>query len=338
MRKITNQKMTFTKVLFTRFIKIVFLIPAAVILCAPTSAQNISIQYPEKSIRIIVPFAPGGTVDTVARMLAPKLTERLGQSVIVENRPGGGTIIGTDLVAKAPSNGYTLLLAVSTFTSNPGLYPSLPYDSLKDFAPISLVALMPIVPFANPKFPPRNAKELVAYSKKYPDSVNYGSGGTGTMSHMTAELLKEITGSNTTHVPYKGGALSMNDALAGHIPLTWGTLAQGVAQHKSQTLHALGVSSEKRHPMIPDVPTFRELGIDLVTTEWYGLMAPAGTPPPIIDRLNREIRQILADPNFGTGQPAFEFKSSTPQAFGEFVRVEMDRWVTLIRKLGIKAN
>lgn len=303
---------------------------------APAVAQAPA--YPDRPIRLIVPFAPGGTVDVVARMLGPRLSERLGQPVVVENKPGGGTIIGTDLVAKSPPNGYTLLVAVSTFTSNPGLYASLPYDSAKDFAPISLVALMPIVPFASPKFVPRNVRELVEFSKKEPGGISYGSGGTGTMSHMTAELLKETTGANTSHVPYKGGALAMNDVLAGHLPLTWGTLAQGVAQHKSQTLKALGVSSEKRHPLIPDVPTFRELGIDLVTTEWYGLMAPAGTPAPVIERLNRELRQILADPAFGARQPAFEFVSSTPQAFGEFIRAETDRWVPLIRKLGIKAN
>jgi tripartite-type tricarboxylate transporter receptor subunit TctC len=292
--------------------------------------------YPDRPLRIIVPFAPGGTVDQVARLIGPELAKRLGQAVLVENRGGAGTIVGTEYAARSVPDGYTLYLAVSTVTTNPGLYPKLPYNVIKDFQPISLIARMPVVPFANPKFPPRDVKQLVQYAIQHPNDVSFGSPGYGTMSGMTAELLKERTGAQMTHILYKGGAPSMNDALAGHIQMTWGTIAQGVEQHKAGTLRALGVSSEHRHPLLPDVPTFKQLGIDIVTTEWYGLMTPTGTPQPIVDRLNKEMRAIVATPGFGAAFPAYEFVSSSPDELGAFIRQETDRWTPLIRKLGIK--
>jgi tripartite-type tricarboxylate transporter receptor subunit TctC len=294
--------------------------------------------YPDKPIRLIVPFAPGGTVDQVARLIGPLLGQRLGQAVVVEDRGGAGTIVGTEYAARSAPDGYTLYLAVSTVTTNPGLYSKLPYDFIKDFAPISMIARMPVLPFANTKFPPKDAKQLVEYVKAHPNQVSFGSPGYGTMSGMTAELLKERTGMQMTHVAYKGGGPAMTDAMAGHIQMTWGTLAQAYEQHKAGTLRALAVSSEQRNPLLPDVPTLKEQGIDIVTTEWYGLMVPAGTPQPIIDRLNKEMREIIATPGFGSQYPAYEFVSSTPKELGDFVRTETDRWTPLIRKLGIKAD
>jgi tripartite-type tricarboxylate transporter receptor subunit TctC len=311
---------------------------AATLIGGGLQAQGNAPPYPTKPIRLIVPFAPGGTTDMVARLVSAGLSQRLGQTVLVENRGGAGSIIGTETTVRASPDGYTLLLGVSTLTTNPALYPTLPYDALRDLAPISLIARMPVVPFANPNFPPRDVKQLVEYARAHPGEVSFGSPGFGTMSGMTAELLKERSATKMTHILYKGGAQSMSDTLAGHIPLTWGTVAQAVEQHKAGQLRALGVSSEQRHPMMPDVPTFKEQGIDIVTTEWYGLFAPAGTPAEVVQKLNATMRDLIATPGFGDTLPAFEFASSSPQALQAFVKSETERWTPLIKKLGIKAE
>ncbi|GAA4323482.1 tripartite tricarboxylate transporter substrate binding protein [Pigmentiphaga soli] len=309
---------------------------AGVAASGKAAAEGSASNYPSKPIRLIAPFAPGGTVDIVSRMVGAALSRRLNQPVVVENRGGAGTIIGTEAAVRAAPDGYTLYVGVSTLTTNPGLYGHLPYDAEKDLAPISLIARMPVVPFANPAFPAKDVGQLIQYAKAHPDEVNFGSPGYGTMSGMTAELLKKRTGTRMTHIQYKGGAQSMSDTLAGHIAMTWGTVAQGVEQHKAGQLRALGVSSQRRHPLLPDVATFQEQGIDIVTTDWYGLFAPAGIPAGIRDMLNASIKAILAEPHFGDPAPAFEFVSSTPDELGALVKSETDRWTPLIRTLGIK--
>lgn len=304
----------------------------------PAIAQEPAAAYPDKPIRIIVPFAPGGSVDVLARVVGQKLTEAWGQPVVVESRPGASTIIGTTAAAQARPDGYTLIIVVSNHTTNPALHAKLPYDTLKSFEPISLLARTPVVAYANPKFEPQSLKELVSYAKAHPDEVKFGSAGAGSMTHLTAELLKERAGIAMTHIVYKGGTPALNDVLAGHIPVTFATVGQALPQYKAKQLRALGVSSATRYASIPEVPTFREQGIDIVATEWYGLLAPAGTPRPIIDKLNAEIRRIMAHPNLGDRLTAIELASSSPKELDALIRDEINRWEPVIRKLGLKAE
>jgi len=311
---------------------------AAAVCSGAAGAQDAAAGYPDKPIRIIVPFAPGGSVDVLARVVGQKLTEAWGQPVVVESRPGASTIIGTTAAAQARPDGYTLIIVVSNHTTNPALHAKLPYDTLKAFEPVSLLARTPVVAYANPKFEPRDLKDLVSYAKAHPADVKFGSAGIGSMTHLAAELLKERAGVAMTHVVYKGGTPALNDVLAGHIPITFATVGQALPQYRAKQLRALGVSSAARYPSIPEVPTFREQGIDLVATEWYGLLAPAGTPRPIVDKLNAELRRIMAQPNLGDRLTAIELTSSSPAELDALIRSEMDLWGPVIRKLGLKAE
>jgi len=290
--------------------------------------------YPDRQITVIVPFPPGGSVDVLGRTIAQKLNDAWGKPVVVENRAGASTIIGTTAVAKAPPDGYTLLIAVSSHTTNPTLSSKLTYDTQKDFAPITLLAKAPVVLYANPNFPPNNLKELVEYSKKE-TKLNFASAGVGTMTHLTAELFKADAKVDMTHIIYRGGTPAMNDLIAGHLPMSFGTVAQALPQYKAGVLKALGVSSEKRYPSIPEVPTFKEQGFDVVTTEWYGLLAPAGTPQPIIDKLNAEMARIMKSPDLGERLTAIELGTSTPAELDAFIQSETKRWAPLIKSLNL---
>jgi len=301
-------------------------------------AQSVADKYPERPIKIIVPFAPGGSVDIVARMIGQKLTEAWGQSVLVEARPGAGTMIGTQAAAKADPDGYTLLVVVSNHATNPSLYATMPYDALKDFEFISLLARTPIVIYSNPKFEPSNLKELIAYAKLKPGALSFGSAGPGSMTHLVAELLKIQAGIDMTHVVYRGGTPAMNDAMAGQIPMTFATVSQALTQYRGGFLRALGVTSEGRYPAISEVPTFQEQDVDLVASEWYVLLAPAATPKPIVEKLNFEVRRMMAIPNFGERLPALELATSSPEEARNFVASEISRWAPVIKKLGLKQD
>jgi tripartite-type tricarboxylate transporter receptor subunit TctC len=290
--------------------------------------------YPDRQITIVVPFPPGGSVDVLGRTIAQKLNDAWGKPVVVENRAGASTIIGTTAVAKAPADGYTLLIAVSSHTTNPSLSSKLAFDTQKDFAPITLLAKAPVVLYANPNFPPNNLKELVEHAKKE-TKLNFASAGVGTMTHLTAELFKADAKVDMTHIIYRGGTPAMNDLIAGHLPMSFGTVAQALPQYKAGVLKALGVSSEKRYPSIPEVPTFKEQGFDVVTTEWYGLLAPAGTPQPVIDKLNAEMARILKSPDLGERLTAIELGTSTPAELDAFIRAETKRWAPLIKSLNL---
>src|SRR5258705_9423858 len=233
---------------------------AAMACCTAAAAQDPAASYPNKPIRIIVPFAPGGSVDVLARLIGQKMTEDWKQPVIVESKPGASTIIGTDATAKANPDGYTLVIVVSNHATNPALHSRLPYDTLKDFEPVSLLARTPIVAYANPAFPAQDLRQLVAHARSKPDAVSFGSAGTGSMTHLAGELLKQRAGVSMTHVVYKGGTPALNDVLAGHIPVTFATVGQALPQYKAKQLRALGVSSAQRYASIPEVPTFREQG------------------------------------------------------------------------------
>ena len=298
-------------------------------------AQSPADKYPEKPIRIIVPFAPGGSTDILARVIGQKLTEQWGQPVIVETRPGAATMIGTGAAAKADPDGYTLIIVVSNHATNPALHATMPYDALKDFEPISLLGRAPIVPYVNPAFAPTNVKELVALAKAKPNTISFGSAGIASMTHLTAEMLKIQTGIEMTHVVYRGGTPALNDVVAGQIPMTFATVTQALPQYQSGLVRALGVTAAQRHASILNVPTFREQGFDLLVTEWYGLLAPAGTPKPIVAKLNAEMRRILALP-LGERLAAIELLTSSPEELSNFIRSEIDRWGPVIKKLGLK--
>jgi tripartite-type tricarboxylate transporter receptor subunit TctC len=309
---------------------------AAILAAGGVAAQ--SSRYPEKPIRIIVPFAAGGSTDVLARVIGQKLTESWGQPVIVDTRPGGSSMIGTGVAAKADPDGYTLIIVVSNHVTNPALNATMPYDAIKDFEPISLLGRAPIVIYTHPSFAPGNVRELVALAKAKPGTLNFGSAGTASMTHLTAELLKLQQGLEMTHVVYRGGAPALNDVLAGQIPLTFATVLQALPQYQAGLVRALGVAAAERHKSIPSVPTFREQGFDILVMEWYGLLAPAGTPRPVIARLNGEVRRILALPEVAERLAAIEMLGSSPEELGAFIRGETERWSPIIKKLGLKAE
>jgi tripartite-type tricarboxylate transporter receptor subunit TctC len=310
------------------------------VLCgaAPASAQSVADKYPDKPIKIIVPFAPGGSTDIIARVVGQKMTERWGQTVVVETKPGAATIIGTQAAATADPDGYTLLLTVSNHATNPSLRDKMPYDALADFEFVSMVTRIPLIPYTNPKFEPKDLKELIAHAKAKPGTISFGSAGAGSMTHLVAEMLKLQAGIDMTHVLYRGGTPAMNDVLAGTIPMTFGTVVQALPQYQAGLMRALAVTSEQRYPAIPDVPTFKEQGIDLVASEWYVLLAPARTPRPVVDKLNAELRRIFAIPNLSDRLASIQLAASTPDEARAFVKSETERWAPVIKKLGLKAE
>jgi len=312
-----------------------FAAAAAAFSVTTASAQSAD-KYPERPIKIVVPFAPGGSTDILARVIGQKMLENWGQQVIVETRPGAATVIGTAAAAQAAPDGYTLLMTVSNIATNPALQSSLPYDAVRDFEPVSLLGQTPVVPYVNPKFAPKGIKELIAFGKTNP--VPFGSAGIASMTHLAAESLKDQHGiSLMQHVVYKGGSPALNDALAGTIPMTMATVMQALPQYQAGLLGALGVTSTQRHRALPNVPTFREQGFDIVVTEWYGLFAPKGTPKPIVAKLNAEMKRILAL-DLGERVAAIDLTPSTPDELGAHLKKEIDRWSPVIKKLGLKTQ
>jgi tripartite-type tricarboxylate transporter receptor subunit TctC len=311
---------------------------AACCAAGTTYAQSPAAKYPDKPIRIIVPFSPGGSTDVFARVIGQKMTENWGQPVIIDTRPGGSSIIGTSLAAKAEPDGYTLLMTVSNLITNPALNLSLPYELTRDFEPISLLGRAPIVIYTHPGFPPKDIKELVALAKAKPGTLNFGSAGPATMTHLTAELLKLQQGIDMTHVVYRGGAPALNDLIAGHLPMQFATVIQALSQYRAGQLRVLGVAANARYGSLPEVPTFREQGFDIVVSEWYGLLAPTGTPKPVIAKLNAEMKRVLALPDVAERLGAIELIGSSPEELGTFLRSELERWTPIIKKLGLKAD
>jgi tripartite-type tricarboxylate transporter receptor subunit TctC len=317
--------------------KLFLALAALALFAVPALAQSAD-KYPERQIRIIVPYPPGGSVDVLGRLLAQRMQESWNQNVIVENRPGAGTMIGTGAAAKADPDGYTLIIVVSGHTINPALYANMAYDGIKDFQPIALLARTPVVLYAHPSLPAKDAKELVALGKAGTHKLNFGSAGTGSMTHLTGELIKSLTKTEMLHIVYRGGTPAMNDLLAGHLPLQFATVAQALPQYKAGQLRALGISSAARYASVPEIPTFKEQGIDVVTTEWYGLLAPAGTPRPIVDKLNAEMKRITSLPGMGDRLAAIELTHSTPEELGAFIKAETDRWGPAVKQLGLKGE
>jgi tripartite-type tricarboxylate transporter receptor subunit TctC len=311
----------------------------AVFMCPYTSA--LSQPYPSKPIRLIVPYAPGGGVDIVARALAQELTKRLGQQIIVDNRTGAGGNIGSDAVAKATPDGYTLLIASPANAVNPSLYTKMPFNPARDLVPVALIASVPTILLASPALPVKNIKELVAAAKAKPGALTFGSGGSGTTEHLAGEMLNAQAGIAMLHVPYKGGAAVLPDLVSGQISLFFVNQLFALPYVKAGTVRALGVASSERSPALPDVPTFAEAGFaDFRVSVWYGVMGPARMPKLIVTQLNREIVAALASNEMKERLLAMSAKPlpGTPEDFASFFADEMTRWARVVKTSGAKAD
>ena len=298
--------------------------------------------YPDRPIRLIVPFAPGGVTDTSGRVIADALSKRLGQQVVVDNRAGASGNIGTQLVATAAPDGYTLVLGFDgTLVINPHVFPSVPFDTLRDLAPVGKIGDADLIIVAHPAFPAKTLQALIDYSKKQPNGVSYGTSGIGGTPHIAGELLNQQTGAKLVHVPYKGGGQAITDALGGQIPLVF-TAVAGAQQHvKSGKLTAIAVSSAKRSGSLPDVPTFAESGVpDFVVSSWVGILAPAKTPQPVIDRLNRELNAALTAPETveQLAKLGIAPTPGTPEAFAAQLRTDLAKYGKVVATAGIKAE
>jgi tripartite-type tricarboxylate transporter receptor subunit TctC len=295
--------------------------------------------YPSKPIRFVVPSSPGGGADVLARSLAPKLADALGKVIVVENRSGAGGIIGYEIVAKAPADGYTLLIVAGGYTLNPSLYAKLPYDTLRDFERVSLIACAPNLLVVHSSVPVNSVQELIALAKAKPRYLNYASSGVGTTSYLSAEIFKAMTGVDMVHVPYKGAGDSTAAAIAGQVHLIFSTPNALVPQARAGRVRALGVTSARRLPIIPDVPTIAEAGVaGYEVNNCYGILIPAKTPVPIVNKLNREIVRVLrvSDMRSHLENLGFEVLGSTPEQFTAFAKADMAKWAKELQAAGIQ--
>ena len=306
-------------------------------------AQNAFAQaYPTHSIRLVVPFPAGGTTDILARAAAQKLSESLGQAVVVDNRPGAAGNIGADLVAKSAPDGYTLLMGtVGTHAINPSLYAKMPYDHVKDFVPVVLVAGVPNVLAVYPAFPVNSVAELIALAKSKPGTINFASSGSGTSIHLSGELFKTMAGVDMTHIPYKGSSPALTDLMGGQVQIMFDNLPSSLPLIKAGKLRAIAVTSLKRAPALPDVPTISESGLPgFEASSWFGVLAPAGTPAPIVAKLNADVNKWLQSPEareqlLAQGANA---AGGTPEQFAAHIRAETEKWAKVVKASGAKAD
>jgi len=306
---------------------------AATMLVSPAAAQP----YPSKPVTLVIPFAAGGSNDIVGRAIGKNLAEAWGQPVLIDNRLGAGGVIGAAAVAGAKPDGYTLLLVSSTFTINPAIKKSMPFDTIKDFTPVAFVARSPLLVTASNKLPVATAKDLLELARAKPGAINYASSGPGSINQISAELIALSAGVKLTHIPYKGGSLALNDLIGGHVDIYVSSLPQVLEIVRSGQAKGLAVTSLKRTPNLPDVPTLDESGIPgFDSSSWWGIVGPAGMPAPIVDQLNAEIGKMLTSPDlkkFLQNEGA-EAATMTPQQFGELMQAETQRWI----KVGREAN
>jgi len=295
--------------------------------------------YPAKPVRIIVPFGAGGPADIYARYLAQRLQEPLGQSFVVDDRPGAGSIIGTDLVAKSPADGYTLLLMSNTHTVNESLIPKKPFALMKDFVPIAPINYSDLVLVIHPSLPVKSIKELVALAKSKPNGLNYASSGTGTPYHMAGELFKSMAGVEIVHIPHKGSGEARTSVMSGQVEIMLDAITTMVPMARAGRVRALGTTGLKRSTVLPDVPTISEAGVaGYETTIWLGLMAPTGTPKAIIDRLNAEVVKIIARPDVkkAWNEQGAEPMSMTPADFEKYLNADIAKWAKVVKSAGMK--
>ena len=309
------------------------------VLLAFCTAGALAQSYPTRAIKLVVPSSPSGGTDIVARILGQKLSEQLGQQFVVENRAGAGTVIGNDAVAKSAPDGYTLLMGLSTLAINPSMYAKLPYDALRDFAPISQSVSACNILILHPSVPAKTVVELIALARAKPGSLTFGSAGMGTNPHLSGELFKSLARIDMVHVPFKGSGQSIISQLAGEIAANFPSVPTAMPYVKAGRLRGIGVTTLRRVEVLPDVPSIAEAGLPgYEATQWFGLLAPAGTPRPIIDRLYQESSRALrsADMKERMTAEGLEVVGSTPEEFASYIRSETEKWTQVIKAAGIK--
>ena len=321
--------------------------PAARMLCrlfaafaiatSPVAAQA-QATYPDRPIKLVVPFPAGGATDLVARTLAQKLGDALGKPVVVENKPGAAAALGTDFVAKSPPDGYTLVLGISSSMVVGPVYTKVPYDPVRDFAPISIATVSPFALVVHPSVPAKSVPELIALAKAKPGELNMASFGSGSSSHLAGELFKAMAGVNLTHVPYKGGPPALQDLIAGRVQVMFDIISSVRAHMEGGRVRALAVTGPKRSAVAPEVPTVAESVPGFEASAWFGILAPAGTPEPIIRRLNKEIVQIVKGPQLQElyAKQAMEPVGSTPEEFAAVIKADLAKWSKVIKDAGIQ--
>jgi tripartite-type tricarboxylate transporter receptor subunit TctC len=318
---------------YARWLSLIIL-TAGALAALPVAAQT----WPNRPLHMVVPFPPGGTTDIVARAVAAEIGKSLGQQVIVENRAGAGGNIGSDFVAKAAPDGYTIVMGtVGTHAINVSLYSKMPYDAVKDFAPITLVASVPNVLEVNPSLPVKSVQDLIAYAKANPGKLDFASSGNGTSIHLSGELFKAMIGINMLHIPYKGSAAAITDLIGGQANLMFDNLPSSIAYIKSGQLRALAVTTLTRSPALPDVPTISESGVPgYDASSWFGVLAPAGTPKEIVDRLHDEIVKALRTPRLKANlqSQGAEPVGNTPEQFADHIRAEIAKWAKVVKQSG----
>ena len=314
---------------------------ALLLACAAIGAQAES--WPSKPVRIIVAYPPGGGIDVMARQIGEKLTGMWGQPVVVENKPGANTIVATEAVAKSPADGYTVLLTTdATFSINPHLYAKLPFDTQRDFIPVTMLVLLQQLLVANPSLPANTLQELIALAKAKPGTINYASYGSGSQPHLSGEMLKYKAGIDLVHVPYKGISLAVPAVMAGEVQLTFAGIATSMPQLKAGRIKALAIGGPKRSPLLPQVPTFAELGYPEVETHaWFGLFLPAGSPREAVNRIYQDTRKIIEEPEFRQKQlidKGYDVVGSSPEEFAAYIRKDSESRARAVRISGAKAE
>lgn len=314
---------------------------AAASLClASLGAAQAAPTYPDKPVTLLIPYPPGGSADMLARPLGAELQKKWGQPVVLEYKPGAGGAIASAQLARAKPDGYTLLMVLAAHAINPSLYPSLPYDTRKDFAPVSLVATLPMLVAAPLGTPANNIAELIAYGKSHPGKLSFASAGNGNTSHLAAEMFKSQTGADMMHVPYKGSGPAVVALLGGEVSLMFDSISTSLPQVQAGKLKALAVTGERRSPLLPDVPTVAETVPGFVVNGWYGVLAPAGTPPAVVNTLSRDIANAVAVPALKQQLMGYGYETvgSTPEAFAGHIDRELDTWKQAVEQSGAKVN
>lgn len=311
---------------------------AAALLVSGWSANLSAQAWPERPVRLIVPLSAGGSADTVGRLIAQKLAERLGQQLVIDNRPGAGSILGTEIAARAPRDGYTLLLAGSSFTSAPSLRRKMPYDPLKDFAPITMATNSPGLVVVHPGLPVRSVRDLIELARAKPGQMNYASPGNGTSPHFAGALFNLTAGTSLVHVPYKGAGPAIADLIGGQVQVSFASMLSAIAHARAGRLRAIAVTGLKRSPALPDLPTVSESGLPgFESGSWQGFFAPAGTPAAVRGRLHREVAAVVHLPETVTqlARDGSEPVGSTPEAFAKFVAAELAKWARVAKEAGM---
>ena len=310
---------------------------AVIVVALPVHAQN----YPVRPVRMIVPFSPGGATDVPARILAQRLSEAFGHQIVIDNRPGAGDVLGADAVAKAPPDGYTLLLTATTHVISASLYQKLPYDAIRDFAPVMLIGSGPNVLTVHPSLPAKNVRELIALAKARPGKIDYASSGNGSSQHLFGALFMSLADIRMMHIPYKGSAPATTDLIAGQVSVGFPGIALVLPHTMARRLRALAVTSAERSKAMPDVPSIAEAGVPgYAATLWLGLLAPKGTPPQIVQKLFDEIAKLLRQPEVESAYLATgtDVTISNPEQFGLFVKAEYDKWAKVIKAVDAQVN